>query len=1383
LIIQIGSSLVSTEIQGIISQSMKEENGIAHVLIHSHSPAERIDPYGTVTNVVSSYVQSFIPKVTQILENEGFSEGTIGSSLIPLIRLGQEVGKVIPSIIHEATSNVISKKTRVWENATCDKVDYLSEPQITLALTEILCDPQNNLIQDFFISNSMPVRDTELFLYPTNSYVQTKHEKMCLSSVSVNRGASGIDGIISTSTGYVEGTLSPTTLVIGDLATLHDINAFYHLSNRSNRNSLPLTTIVINNDGGGIFSFLPIAKFGNDVGFEEFFGTPTNTFSFEKGADAFGLPFKRVCTFQDFKDVYKQMRKEMKPTIIEAEVLGRDENVQIHKEITSMVMNTIDEILSDNITLKSFHHDLRLVSKSFRNDEWESIRDDKQESKTLVLLHGWMGDKNEWDEVAMSLMEDLKENWNIVSVDLPGHGENKSICDWPRQRIRKMLSLDSPLNDNDDQNVSIDVIAECVLSSLSKEYGINNVDALAGYSLGGRIALAMKKLCSMEKHPNVLVSDETQLIILGSYPGTVDTSASVLELEKERLDRKAKDSQLSMEIFRIYESTMGQASESIVSKPWMPFLKMWYGNKALWADMETRNPDAYQEMSQKRLKSLVLRAPDFAHILEICSPGSNADDYWKYISPKNTYYLFGELDQKYSTIGNQLDRKATVVEINNASHALLAESASEVATTISRILSRPLQASHLDDVKYTQTEKSSQQLKLNNERDDISPLAVNVILTYVKPGALDMELFAVEMSEGNDENGVNGIGWGDQALSSNKINERRGYIISIASDDGRYVGLGEVSPLVGVHPENVNDVKVQLKKIQDAFSKATDIAMMPCQKILALDGSLDTYVDLFISSLSVEDVQPSDIFASVRSGLEMSLLSLASDAVKTPLPRALMGSTTLSILPINGLVTRDSKQPRLKQGTNKSRDDIVYPSMKVKVGHRQPHVDARSVVETHLKHGSLRVRADANRAWDESSAITFTKELTNIDENFDQILEFVEEPIMRQLNQGSKWTLSNQVRALEKWHEKTGFMYALDESIAETVFATKDDGFDTFSDIIRNALSSSNGCAALILKPTVIGIELSMRLAKLVHEEFSGTGVVFTSAFESGVGLAFISFLATASDAIAQKGDQQFPHGISTFSLLKGDTLSPSFESYVKEDGTLKVAPLGRAIYGLSLDELRDYFYSMEEVDELEVNQPLERQDYKAKSSETGREINIQVSLPLPFSDNIACSRFTDLPQQPRWSPWLKSVSYLGKGETEWTLNVRGVEFRWRAISTYLESPKGIMWESTSGLKNKGRVEFIKISDNSCLMKLKMTIRTPRIIATVFKTTGEFVQEFVENKLLKWSLESFRDVVKADLALERGDAELGDALYGAVEGRTNAIEATLSNDGFDTMTL
>jgi uncharacterized membrane protein len=216
---------------------------------------------------------------------------------------------------------------------------------------------------------------------------------------------------------------------------------------------------------------------------------------------------------------------------------------------------------------------------------------------------------------------------------------------------------------------------------------------------------------------------------------------------------------------------------------------------------------------------------------------------------------------------------------------------------------------------------------------------------------------------------------------------------------------------------------------------------------------------------------------------------------------------------------------------------------------------------------------------------------------------------------------------------------------------------------------------------------------------------------------------------------------------------------------------------GLGLDEIRDYIYAISDSQNFREAGTYDRDDKfqsSSSTSDTGREINIHVSLQLPFSDEVACARFTDLPQQPRWSPWLNSVAYLEKGLTEWTLNVRGVEFRWKAISKLLESPKGIMWESTSGLKNQGRVEFIKVSDDSCLMTVKMSIVAPRIISFVFKTTGEFVKDFVESKLLKWSLESFRDVVKADLALERGDAELGDALFGAVEGRSNAIEATLS---------
>jgi len=78
-----------------------------------------------------------------------------------------------------------------------------------------------------------------------------------------------------------------------------------------------------------------------------------------------------------------------------------------------------------------------------------------------------------------------------------------------------------------------------------------------------------------------------------------------------------------------------------------------------------------------------------------------------------------------------------------------------------------------------------------------------------------------------------------------------------------------------------------------------------------------------------------------------------------------------------------------------------------------------------------------------------------------------------------------------------------------------------------------------------------------------------------------------------------------------------------------------------------------------------------------------------------------------------------------------------------------------------------------------MKILTPRSIAFLFRGKTTFVEDFLQNKLLKWSLEMFRDVVKADLALDRGDFELGDALFGAAQGRANAIEATLSPEGIN----
>jgi 2-succinyl-5-enolpyruvyl-6-hydroxy-3-cyclohexene-1-carboxylate synthase len=104
----------------------------------------------------------------------------------------------------------------------------------------------------------MPIRDVDAFA-PGNA--------MPLRVLS-NRGANGIDGIVSTALGVAVASGQPTVLLTGDLALLHDVGGLL----TAHRHDLSLTVVVVNNDGGGIFSFLPIAKATEH--FEPLFGTP-----------------------------------------------------------------------------------------------------------------------------------------------------------------------------------------------------------------------------------------------------------------------------------------------------------------------------------------------------------------------------------------------------------------------------------------------------------------------------------------------------------------------------------------------------------------------------------------------------------------------------------------------------------------------------------------------------------------------------------------------------------------------------------------------------------------------------------------------------------------------------------------------------------------------------------------------------------------------------------------------------------------------------------------------------------------------------------------------------------------------------------------------------
>jgi 2-succinyl-5-enolpyruvyl-6-hydroxy-3-cyclohexene-1-carboxylate synthase len=113
------------------------------------------------------------------------------------------------------------------------------------------------------VSSSMPIRDVEWFARPRSGV-----------TVFANRGANGIDGVISTAVGVaLADPARPVTLLIGDVAFLHDSNGLIGLSSRPAN----LTVVVVDNRGGGIFSFLPQAGALPTERFEQLFGTPHAT--------------------------------------------------------------------------------------------------------------------------------------------------------------------------------------------------------------------------------------------------------------------------------------------------------------------------------------------------------------------------------------------------------------------------------------------------------------------------------------------------------------------------------------------------------------------------------------------------------------------------------------------------------------------------------------------------------------------------------------------------------------------------------------------------------------------------------------------------------------------------------------------------------------------------------------------------------------------------------------------------------------------------------------------------------------------------------------------------------------------------------------------------
>lgn len=175
------------------------------------------------------------------------------------------------------------------------------------------------------VGNSMPVRDLDMFAGASPNPLRA----YC------NRGANGIDGVVSTAMGAAAARSGPTVLIVGDLSFLHDVGAMQIAA----RHRVHVLIVVLNNDGGGIFSFLPQASL--EPVFEPFFGTP-HGLSVEGVVRMCGGSWVRTESWDDYRAALKKALAE--PAMHVIEVPGnRVRNLARHREITENAIRALRE--------------------------------------------------------------------------------------------------------------------------------------------------------------------------------------------------------------------------------------------------------------------------------------------------------------------------------------------------------------------------------------------------------------------------------------------------------------------------------------------------------------------------------------------------------------------------------------------------------------------------------------------------------------------------------------------------------------------------------------------------------------------------------------------------------------------------------------------------------------------------------------------------------------------------------------------------------------------------------------------------------------------------------------------------------------------------------
>jgi 2-succinyl-5-enolpyruvyl-6-hydroxy-3-cyclohexene-1-carboxylate synthase len=216
---------------------------------------------------------------------------------------------------NDAASRALSEATAA--------IDEPFEGRVPIELAEALPDGST-----LVVGNSMPVRDMESFFPAIDRDVR----------IVGTRGASGIDGVVSTAVGAAAARQGPVVLLIGDLSFFHDLNGLWPLR----RHGLSLTVVLVNNDGGGIFNFLAQAEAAPEH-FEQWFGTP-HGLDFAHAVALHGGRYERLAGARSWAPRIREALVGDGLTVLEVRT-DRVRNVSQHREVWARVEVAVNAVL------------------------------------------------------------------------------------------------------------------------------------------------------------------------------------------------------------------------------------------------------------------------------------------------------------------------------------------------------------------------------------------------------------------------------------------------------------------------------------------------------------------------------------------------------------------------------------------------------------------------------------------------------------------------------------------------------------------------------------------------------------------------------------------------------------------------------------------------------------------------------------------------------------------------------------------------------------------------------------------------------------------------------------------------------------------------------